>query len=132
MKRVIATLLLALLTLEPLAFAGIGGDVTMYVGGTENQIKGGAEGKSSERDEKNFIFQYKGGSLTRIIREVEDARSLFCYKHVVKAVFVLQERLPACSTIARHSVCYFPTFFTSLPYCSSTNGWAVPMAGPFC
>src|ERR1017187_4023671 len=70
--------------------------------------------------------------LARIIREVEDARSLFCYKHVVKAVFVLQERLPACSTIARHSVCYFPTFFTSLPYCSSTNGGAVPMAGPFC
>src|SRR5664279_2922258 len=70
--------------------------------------------------------------LARIIREVEDARSLFCYKHVVKAVFVLQERLPACSTIARHSVCYSPTFSTSLPYCSSTNGWAVPMAGPFC
>src|ERR1035441_5763433 len=73
-----------------------------------------------------------GYALARIIREVEDARSLFCYKHVVKAVFVLQERLPACSTIARHSVCYSPTFSTSLPYCSSTNGWAVPMAGPFC
>src|ERR1035438_6335926 len=79
-----------------------------------------------------FRMRYLLIDLTRIIREVEDARSLFCYKHVVKAVFVLQERLPACSTIARHSVCYFPTFFTSLPYCSSTNGWAVPMAGPFC
>src|ERR1019366_8528758 len=70
--------------------------------------------------------------LARIIREIEDARRLFCYKHVVKTVFVLQERLPACLTIARHSVCYSPTFSTSLPYCSSTNGWAVPMAGRFC
>src|ERR1019366_5660563 len=73
-----------------------------------------------------------GKYLTRIIREIEDARRLFCYKHVVKTVFVLQERLPACLTIARHSVCYSPTFSTSLPYCSSTNGWAVPMAGRFC
>src|ERR1019366_1308730 len=51
--------------------------------------------------------------LARIIREIEDARRLFCYKHVVKTVFVLQERLPACLTIARHSVCYSPTFSTS-------------------
>src|ERR1039457_5691103 len=72
------------------------------------------------------------GALARVIREIEDARRLFCYKHVVKTVFVLQERLPACLTIARHSVCYSPTFSTSLPYCSSTNGWAVPMAGRFC
>src|ERR1039457_187268 len=81
-----------------------------------------------------FVATRNDGSapLARIIREVEDARSLFCYKHVVKTVFVLQERLPAFSTIARHSFCYPPTFSTSLPYCSSTNGWAVPMAGPFC
>ena len=72
MKRIIATLLLCLLAIEPLAFAGIGSDVTMYVGGTENQIKGGAEGKSSERDEKNFIFYYKGGSLTIPYDQVND------------------------------------------------------------
>src|ERR1035438_6703496 len=89
--------------------------------------------RSRDKDVKLRHYHYQiVCSLARIIREVEDARSLFCYKHVVKAVFVLQERLPACSTIARHSVCYFPTFSTSLPYCSSTNGWAVPMAGPFC
>ena len=63
-NRIIATLLLCLLATEPLAFAGIGSDVTMYVGGTENQIKDGAEGKSSEKNEKNFIFHYKSGSLT--------------------------------------------------------------------
>jgi hypothetical protein len=64
MKRVIATLMLCFLATEPLAYAGIGSDVTMYVGGTENQIKEGSEGKSSEKDEKNFIFQYKAGTLS--------------------------------------------------------------------
>ena len=64
MKRIIAMVLLCLLATEPLAFAGIGHDVTMYVGGTENQIKDGTEGKSSEKDEKNFLFQYKAGTLS--------------------------------------------------------------------
>ena len=72
MKRIIATLLLCLLAIEPLAFAGIGSDVTVYVGGTENQIKDGAEGKSSEKDEKNFIFHYKGGSLSIPYDQVND------------------------------------------------------------
>ena len=64
MKRIIAVVLLCLLASEPLAFAGIGHDVTMYVGGTEYQIKDGTEGKSSEKDEKNFLFQFKGGTLS--------------------------------------------------------------------
>ena len=102
-------------------------------------VSGNASGKMALNPAVNLTF---GGNvsteglfafvLARIIREIEDARRLFCYKHVVKTVFVLQERLPACLTIARHSVCYSPTFSTSLPYCSSTNGWAVPMAGRFC
>lgn len=70
--RIIATLLLCLLVIEPLAFAGIGSDVTMYVGGTENQIKDGAEGKSSEKDEKNFIFHYKTGTLSIPYDQVND------------------------------------------------------------
>src|ERR1035438_9429869 len=89
----------------------------------------------NNRKATHYIVKIEIGGVTglaRIIREIEDARRLFCYKHVVKTVFVLQERLPACLTIARHSVCYSPTFSTSLPYCSSTNGWAVPMAGRFC
>lgn len=72
MKRVIATAVLCSLFLEPMAFAGIGHDVTMYVGGTENQIKEGAEGKSSEKNEKNFLFNYKGGSLTIPYEQVND------------------------------------------------------------
>jgi len=72
MKRIFAIVLCGLLFAEPLAFAGIGHDVTMYVGGTENQIKDGMEGKSSERDEKNFLFTYKGGSLTIPYEQVND------------------------------------------------------------
>ncbi len=72
MKRFIATAVLCAVFLEPLAFAGIGHDVTMYVGGTENQIKDGTEGRSSEKDEKNFLFTYKGGSLTVPYEQVND------------------------------------------------------------
>ena len=72
MRRIVTTVLLLSLLVEPLAFAGIGGNVTMYVGGTENEIKQGAEGKSSEKDEKNFLFTYKGGTLTIPYEEVND------------------------------------------------------------
>jgi len=72
MKRIISVVLLSSLFLEPLAFAGVGHDATMYVGGTENQIKDGAEGHSSERDEKNFSFTYKGGSLTIPYEQIND------------------------------------------------------------
>jgi hypothetical protein len=41
-----------LFLVELVAFAGLGSNKTAYVGGTENQIKDGAEGVSSARDEK--------------------------------------------------------------------------------
>ena len=72
MKRIMTMILVCSFLLEPLAFAGVGGDVTMYVGGTENQIKEGTEGKSSEKDEKNFLFNYKHGTLSIPYDEVND------------------------------------------------------------
>jgi hypothetical protein len=63
MKRSIALLLVCALAFEVVAFAGLGSDKTEYVGGTENQIKEGTEGKSSAKDEKTFVFEYKGGNL---------------------------------------------------------------------
>jgi hypothetical protein len=72
MKRLISLLLLCLLALDSLAFAGLGSDKTAYVGGTENQIKDGAEGQSSAKDEKNFVFEYKGGNLTIPYSQVND------------------------------------------------------------
>lgn len=72
MRRVIAGTLVCLLVLEVLAFAGLGSDKTEYVGGTENQVKDGTEGESSAKDEKNFVFEYKGGKLSIPYDQVDD------------------------------------------------------------
>lgn len=63
MKRSIV-LIFAMLVLGDLAlWAGLGSDKTMYVGGTVSSIKEGTEGRSSAKDEKIFVFNYKGGEL---------------------------------------------------------------------
>lgn len=72
MKRSIALLLVCVFVLDFAAFAGIGNDKTQYVGGTENQIKDGAEGQSSAKDEKNFVFEYKGGNLAIPYSQIDD------------------------------------------------------------
>ena len=72
MKQSIALLLVCVLALDIVGFAGIGSDKTAYVGGTENQIKDGAEGESSAKDEKNFVFEYKGGKLAVPYDQVND------------------------------------------------------------
>jgi len=71
-KRVIAVTLLCALVFESAAFAGLGSDKTAYVGGTENQIKDGAEGESSAKDEKNFVFESKDGKLAIPYDQVND------------------------------------------------------------
>jgi len=72
MKRSIAALLACAFAFQLSAFAGLGNDKTEYVGGTENEIKEGTEGKSSAKDEKNFVFEYKGGSLAIPYDQVND------------------------------------------------------------
>jgi hypothetical protein len=72
MKRSIAMLLVCVLALDLVALAGLGSDKTEYVGGTENQIKEGTEGTSSAKNEKNFVFDYKGGTLSIPYAEVND------------------------------------------------------------
>jgi len=72
MKRVFASVLTLLLLLELGAFAGLGGDKTEYIGGTETQIKEGTEGYSSGKDEKQFVFDYKGGKLVIPYDQVND------------------------------------------------------------
>ena len=58
-------LLLALLCLfESSAFAGLGGDKAMYLGGTISAIPEKTEGKSSTKDEKVFMFESKKGKIT--------------------------------------------------------------------
>ena len=72
MKRAVAGVLMCLLVLELTAFGGLGNDKTAYVGGTENQVKDGMEGESSAKDEKNFVFEYKGGKLLIPYDQVDD------------------------------------------------------------
>jgi hypothetical protein len=72
MKRAIALLLTCVFAFDFVAFAGLGSDKTAYVGGTENQIKDGAEGTSSAQDDKHFVFEYKGGKLAIPYDQVND------------------------------------------------------------
>lgn len=62
-KKTFALVFSVLFVLDLLLWAGLGSDKTMYVGGTINSIKQGAEGKSSAADEKIFVFQSKDGNL---------------------------------------------------------------------
>ena len=72
MKRKFAIFLICTLILELAAFAGLGSDKAKYVGGTENQIKDGAEGTASAKDEKNFVFSYEGATLTVPYDQIND------------------------------------------------------------
>lgn len=72
MKRSIVLLLVCAFVFDAFAFGGLGSEKTAYIGGTENQIKDGAEGQSSAKDEKNFVFQYKDGKLEIPYDQVDD------------------------------------------------------------
>lgn len=63
MKRTSSALLVVFLITQIPAYAGVGSKNTMYVGGTINSIKAGAEGKSSIADENAFVFEYKKEKL---------------------------------------------------------------------
>ena len=72
MRRTFALILACIFALDSGAFAGLGSDKTAYIGGTENQIKDGAEGQSSAKDEKIFVFQYKDGKLEIPYDQMDD------------------------------------------------------------
>ena len=71
-RKCLALLLLLLLLIELPAWAGLGKDKTMYVGGTVTAIKEGTEGSSSTKDEKVFAFEYKGGKLVVPYSQIND------------------------------------------------------------
>lgn len=72
MKRAFTLLLAFVFALDFVAVAGLGSDKTAYIGGTENQIKDGTEGRSSAKDEKCFVFEYKDGKLEIPYEQVDD------------------------------------------------------------
>ena len=72
MRKILTMALLLTISTEPFAFAGLGSDKAMYVGGTENQIKDGSEGTCSAKDDKSFVCQFKGESLSVPYDAVDD------------------------------------------------------------
>lgn len=61
LKRVVVVMLCFVFACE-FAWAGLGSDKAMYVGGTAS-IKENTEGKATAKDEKNFVFEYSGNKL---------------------------------------------------------------------
>lgn len=72
MKKMIVVALALFLLCDQATLAGLGSDKTMYVGGTINAIKEGTEGTSSAKDEKVFVFEYKGGKLAIPYERIND------------------------------------------------------------
>jgi hypothetical protein len=72
MKKSVALSLCMVLFLECLAWAGLGSDKAMYVGGTVSKLKDGTEGTASAKDEKVFVFEYAGGKLEVPYDRVDD------------------------------------------------------------
>jgi hypothetical protein len=72
MKQKIAAVLIFAFMFEALAWAGLGSDKTMYVGGTVTTIKEGTEGTSSAKDETVFVFNYQGGKLEVPYEKIND------------------------------------------------------------
>ncbi|MGH9670875.1 MAG: hypothetical protein ACRD3A_12295 [Terriglobales bacterium] len=70
-KRSAFLLSLLLLFSESSLWAGLGGDKTMYMGGTIPDLKEKTEGRSSAADNKAFVFQYKGGNLSIPYEQVD-------------------------------------------------------------
>lgn len=72
MKKFVSIAILLALMLDTLAWAGLGSDKAMYVGGTLNQIKENTEGKVSATAPTVFTFNYKGGSVSIPYDHVND------------------------------------------------------------
>lgn len=72
MRKSIALLVTCVVALQLAAFAGLGNEKTAYIGGTENQLKQGTEGKSSASSEKVFVFEFKEGKLEIPYDQVND------------------------------------------------------------
>ena|SRR5690349_10209619 len=72
MKRTIAITLCFFLMMESFAWAGLGSDKALYVGGTVTSVKDGTEGTASTKDDKVFVFDYQGGKLQVPYERIND------------------------------------------------------------
>jgi|tagenome__1003787_1003787.scaffolds.fasta_scaffold20621549_3 hypothetical protein len=72
LKKSIVIVLAITFLFESLAWAGLGSDKAMYVGGTVNDLKEGTEGKLSAKDEKKMVFTYEGKTFVVPYDRVND------------------------------------------------------------
>ena len=72
MKKLILALFCVIFLFESSAWAGLGSDKTMYMGGTVSSLKDGTEGSSSYKDEKVFTFTYEGGKFEVPYDQIND------------------------------------------------------------
>lgn len=71
-RRLTGYVLLVVFLLHSTAFAGLGSNKAMYVGGTVNTIKEGTEGTLSAKDEKVMVFSYEGKTLQVPYERIND------------------------------------------------------------
>jgi hypothetical protein len=71
-KKIFSIAVLLAFMLETVAWAGVGSDKAMYVGGTLNQVKESTEGKVSAKDPSVFTFNYKHGAVSIPYDHVND------------------------------------------------------------
>ena len=70
--KIVSIAVLLAFMLETLAWAGLGSDKAMYIGGTLNQIKENTEGKVSAKAPTVFTFNYKHGTVSIPYDHVND------------------------------------------------------------
>ena len=72
MKRLIALFFICTFVVEPLTWAGLGSDKTLYVGGTVSSLKDGSEGVSSTKNESVFTFTHGGETFEVPYDQIND------------------------------------------------------------
>jgi hypothetical protein len=72
MKKIVSITVLLVLMLDTLAWAGLGSNKALYIGGTVNQVKEKTEGKVSTTAPTVFTFTYKGGTVSIPYDHVND------------------------------------------------------------
>lgn len=72
LRRFTVFAIISAFLMQSVAFAGLGSDKAMYVGGTVNSIKEGTEGTLSAKDEKVMTFTYEGKTLSVPYERVND------------------------------------------------------------
>jgi hypothetical protein len=63
-NKIVVMALIVCFLLESAAWAGLGSDKAMYVGGTVAELKEGTQGAMSAKDENVFVFTHDGQRFT--------------------------------------------------------------------